>query len=195
MRLRMPILFVATVLVAVAAGAQTLLEVVPAAEKSVYRLGEPVRIQVEACSPLSEPYSEQLYWFVCLEEPGCFYCTSLQIVDSDGALVAQHTVPGVACPSVPLQVSWQAHECKTLVLNDLWPQVEGGFPAPGDGDAVPPGTYRVRLEWQDGTFFESPPFVITDVALQAPVPTTTWFGIGLLVVLVAVAGMALILRR
>jgi hypothetical protein len=129
-------------------------------DRRIYDLGEPVNITLTVSNSTAEP---QIHSY------GCSCCVhELWIEDSQGDVIA--TERQLACPMVTGQMEFDAFESKSKGAAPWW-QNPGDFgynDPPPHAENVPPGTYRVVVDWRRKGRFYSAPFVICDGECPEP---------------------------
>jgi len=148
------------VLVAAAVSAQTTqLDISVSTTKPRYLLGERVVVSVEACNPTGSTVLE-------LFQPGNCGRDRFRVLALPGGELAAHSEHTPWCPPWMQPVQLEPGECREVYTWE-WPQVDGGYPLPGDGSQVAAGSYLVHVE-EPGMDPEPCRFEITAIR-QAPV--------------------------
>lgn len=112
-----------------------------------YRAGEPVRVTFSVCWAGVHPA-------IVSSGGGTPVLTSFKVVDEDGRAVANSS--HLVRTSELFQVWWVPGQCRTIEKQwdqRYWNQEErphGPDGTPVHGERVPPGRYRMEVQWQTG---------------------------------------------
>jgi hypothetical protein len=130
-----------------------------ATDRAAYQVGETVEILFTVANASAE---EQTLPYPC---PCCVH--EMWIENAFGEVVA--TELQLACPQVTGEWRFGPFESRIFALHTWW-QEPGDFPFPNPppAETVPPGTYRVVVEWHSKGRTVSAPFVICEATCPEP---------------------------
>ncbi|HSL17492.1 MAG TPA: hypothetical protein VLB51_06255 [Methylomirabilota bacterium] len=130
-----------------------------ATDRAAYQVGETVEILFTVANASAEA---QILPYPC---PCCVH--EMWIENAFGEVVA--TELQLACPQVTGEWRFGPFESRIFALHTWW-QEPGDFPFPNppQAETVPPGTYRVVVEWHSKGRTVSAPFVICEGTCPEP---------------------------